>query len=78
MRFDEIWLKWFFSSHFSTDSACPTISALRTVESFMYTCITSPSNCLPRFHTIGSRYIVMHESCELNTSESHTACTSSR
>ena len=46
------------------------------VESFIYTLITSPSNCWFWFHTIGSLYIDMHESSELYTSESHTACTS--
>ena len=59
-------------------NACPITWASRIVESFMNTMIFSPSICLPAFHTIGSRYIVMQESLELNTKESQTACMSVR
>ena len=49
-----------------------TISADESNISDIFIC--SPSNWIPSFHRMGSLYIVIQESRESNTSESHDAC----
>ena len=62
----------------SMERACPRTWASRIVVSFINVRIFSPKSCRCPFQRIGSRYIVMHESLELKTNESQTACASLR